>query len=46
MNLNSLVFLQVNNVSGDPEAFVNDRNDKMSVAQPMVYSQKPVYLPR
>ncbi|XP_048043555.1 occludin b isoform X2 [Megalobrama amblycephala] len=35
----------VNNVSGDPEAFVNDRNDKMSVAQPMVYSQKPVYLP-
>ncbi|XP_067264029.1 occludin b isoform X2 [Chanodichthys erythropterus] len=35
----------VNNVSGYPEAFVNDRNDKMSVAQPMVYSQKPVYLP-
>lgn len=40
------VFLQVNNVSGDPEAFVNDRNDQIGVAQPMVHSQKPIYLPR
>ncbi|KTG39433.1 hypothetical protein cypCar_00014797 [Cyprinus carpio] len=35
----------VNNVSGDPEAFVNDHNDRFSVAQPMVHSQKPIYLP-
>ncbi|XP_077097111.1 occludin b isoform X1 [Siphateles boraxobius] len=35
----------VNNVSGDPEAFVNDPNDQIGVAQPMVYSQKPIYLP-
>lgn len=41
-----VVFLQVNNVSGDPEAFVNDHNDRFSVAQPMVHSQKPIYLPR
>ncbi|TRY65917.1 hypothetical protein DNTS_026614 [Danionella cerebrum] len=34
----------VNNVSGDPEVFVNDRNDQIAVAQPMVQSQKPVYL--
>ncbi|RXN32021.1 occludin-like protein [Labeo rohita] len=35
----------VNNVSGDPEAFVNDHNDPVSVKQPMVLSQKPIYLP-
>ncbi|XP_005171901.1 occludin b isoform X1 [Danio rerio] len=35
----------INNVSGDPEVFVNDQNDKVSAAQPMVYSQKPIYLP-
>ncbi|XP_067295088.1 occludin b isoform X2 [Pseudorasbora parva] len=35
----------VNNVSGDPEAFVNAPNDQIGVAQPMVYSQKPIYLP-
>lgn len=46
MNLDFLVFLQVNNVSGDAEVFVSDGNDQISVAQPMVYSQKPVYLPR
>jgi len=33
-------------VSGHPEAFVSDSNDKIGVAQPMVYSQKPIYLPR
>ncbi|XP_052448976.1 occludin-like [Carassius gibelio] len=36
----------VNNVSGYPEAFVKDHNDRFSVAQPMVHSQKPIYLPR
>ncbi|XP_016140768.1 occludin-like isoform X2 [Sinocyclocheilus grahami] len=35
----------VKNVSGDPEAFVNDHNDQIRVTQPMVYSQKPIYLP-
>ncbi|XP_016321609.1 occludin-like [Sinocyclocheilus anshuiensis] len=35
----------VNNVSGDPEAFVSDHNHQISVAQPKVHSQKPIYLP-
>ncbi|XP_051963904.1 occludin b [Xyrauchen texanus] len=38
----------VNNVSGHPEVFANDRNDQIGVSQPMVQSkevQKPLYLP-
>lgn len=38
----------VNNVSGDPETFVNDGNDRIGVSQPIMQSQdihKPIYLP-
>lgn len=45
----SFYVLKVKNVSGDPETFVNDRNDHIGVSQPMVLNHevhKPTYLPR